>query len=204
MTISVELLFRKAKPRALHLDPGRMLSDDEFLRFCRENKPWQIEREPDGNLTIMPPCEPITSNRNAGLTSKLFDWTEKDGTGTCLDSSGGFTLPNDAIRGPDATWYSHERWNALSEAEQKKAFPRIVPEFVIELRSPSNTLASLKKKMEEYRDNGVVLGWLINPPKKEVHIYRDDGTIEVLKSPKSVSGDPVLKGFTLPTKYFWS
>ncbi len=134
--------------------------------------------------------------------NKTRDKAELDGTGESFDSSAGFTLPNGATRSPDASWIKLERWNALTE-EQKASFAPICPDFVIELRSQSDTLSGLQDKMQEYIVNGASLGWLIDRKTRKVYIYRPNQEPEILDNPETVSGDPVLPGFVLRMAKIW-
>ncbi|NOT48243.1 MAG: Uma2 family endonuclease, partial [Acidobacteria bacterium] len=130
------------------------------------------------------------------------NWSENDGTGIVFDSSTMFTLPNGSKRSPDVSWMSKAKWNALSPSE-KSRFSRIVPDFVIELRSPTDISSALEEKMAEYIENGVRLGWLIDPMKKKVRIYRANGEVVILDDPETVSGEDVLPGFVLDVKQLW-
>jgi Uma2 family endonuclease len=172
------------------------LSDDELFETCQLNRDLHIERTAEGELVIMPPTGGDTGRRNAIITARLLTWAERDGTGLAFDSSTGFILPNGAERSPDAAWIQRERWDALTAAQRSK-FPPLCPDFVLELRSPSDGLAELQAKMEEYRENGARLGWLIDPDERCVHVYRVGSTVEVLRAPAALSGEPVLPGFTL-------
>lgn len=199
---------KKRKPPALSLGkaapgwtirvehPAGRFSDQEFAQFCTENPELRIEMTKEGEMIIMLPVVTKGGQRNFFLTGRFFAWTERDKTGVGFDSSTGFTLPNGAKRSPDASWLRRERWAALTEAEQNE-FARICPDFVIELRSKSDRLRLLQDKMEEYIANGAQLGWLIDPSEKKVHIYRPDTPAEVLDHPQEISGEPLLKGFTL-------
>jgi len=144
----------------------------------------------------MPPTGGETGNRNAKLTIRLGNWAEADGTGITFDSSTGFKLPNGANRSPDAAWILLTRWETLTP-EQRCRFPPIAPDFVIELRSDTDSLTTTQSKMEEYIDNGVRLGWLLNPQDQQVEIYRQGQDKEVLSNPISLSGEEVLPGFVL-------
>ena len=141
----------------------------------------------------MPPANPVSGILNSALNAKIYNWSILNGSGVSFDSSSGFTLPNGAVRSPDASWMSRERWNALPD-DDKLRFSHIAPDFVVELRSPSDTVAMLQAKMAEYIENGVQLGWLIDPFQRQVHIYRSGQPVEVLDGPEIVSGDPVLPG----------
>ncbi|MGH2414831.1 MAG: Uma2 family endonuclease, partial [Microcystaceae cyanobacterium] len=153
-------------------------------------------------LLIMPPTGTESGGRNFNLTVQLGKWVEQNGTGLGFDSSTGFILPNGATRSPDASWIKLERWNALSAKDQQKFAP-ICPEFVVELRSLSDSLQVLKDKMQEYIDNGVLLGWLIDRQQRQVYIYRPQMTVECLNNPATVSGEPILPGFVLDLSKIW-
>jgi Uma2 family endonuclease len=172
------------------------LTDDEFFEFCLQNRDLRIERTSEGEMIIMMPVGGEGSNRNFNLTGEFAAWVKSDSTGVGFDSSGGFILPNGAERSPDAAWIRLDRWEAIPKKLRKK-FPPICPDFVIELRSETDSLNDLKAKMEEYMANGAQLGWLIDPREKKVHIYRPNAEVETLDNPQTVSGDPLLKGFKL-------
>lgn len=176
--------------------PGRKLNDEEFEQFCAQNPELRIEMTSEGKMIIMLPVTAKGSNRNFQLIGRFWAWAEKDDSGVGFDSSGGFTLPNGAKRSPDVSWISRERWDSISEQE-KDEFVKLCPDFVVELRSKGDKLKPLQKKMEEYIENGAQLGWLIDPLKKKVHIYRPGAPVEILDNPKEISGEPLLKGFTL-------
>jgi Uma2 family endonuclease len=172
------------------------LSDDELFETCQLNRDLHIERTAEGELVIMPATGGETGRRNAIITARVLTWAERDGTGMAFDSSTGFILANGAERSPDAAWIQRQRWDALT-AEQRSRFPPLCPDFVLELRSPSDGLAELQAKMEEYRESGARLGWLIDPSEHLIHVYRPDAEPETLQAPESISGDPVLPGFEL-------
>ena len=174
----------------------------QFYEFCQANQELRIERTAQGEVIIMPPAFSDTGNRNFNIAAQLWVWTEQNGTGIGFDSSAGFTLPNGATRSPDASWIRLERWNALTAAE-RASFAPICPDFAIELRSASDTLISLQTKMQEYIDNGVSLGWLIDRKNRQVYIYRPDRLPEVLEQPELVTGDPELPGFGLKMAKIW-
>jgi Uma2 family endonuclease len=189
-------------PLVLHLQPIINLTDEQFFEFCQINRDLRIERTTTGEILIMPPTGSETGNRNFKLIQQLANWTDADGTGIGFDSSTGFKLPNGAERSPDAAWVKLERWNALTPEQQKKFAP-ICPEFVVELRSASDSLEPLKTKMQEYIDNGVLLGWLIDRKNRQVYIYRPGVAVECLGNPASVSGESVLPGFVLDLSKIW-
>lgn len=178
------------------------LSDEQFFELCQKHKDLRLERNSQGAITIMPPTGAITGNRNADLIYQLMAWNRVKKLGKIFDSSTGFKLPNGANRSPDASFVTIERWNQLSLKEQEKFAP-LAPDFVIELKSISDKLLNLQEKMTEYKDNGVKLGWLINPDKKEVEIYRQGQTKEILISPLSLTGENVLPDFTLDLSTIW-
>ncbi|MBD1937687.1 Uma2 family endonuclease [Microcoleus sp. FACHB-68] len=178
------------------------LTDEQFYQLCQDNNDLRFERNAEGELIIMPPAGGETSNRNGRLTQQLMNWTDTNGTGIAFDSSGGFKLPNGADRSPDASWVKLERWNALTSEQQKK-FPPICPDFVVELLSPSDSLKDTQDKMKEYRENGALLGWLINRKNRQVEIYRPGEEVEVLDNPERLAGEPVLPGFVLNLELIW-
>ncbi|MBE9056714.1 Uma2 family endonuclease [Sphaerospermopsis sp. LEGE 08334] len=178
------------------------MTDDQFFQLCQNNRELRFERTANGDLIIMPPTGGETGNRNGRVNQQLFNWTDVDGTGIAFDSSTCFKLPNGADRSPDASWIKLERWNALSD-EEKQKFPPICPDFVIELLSPSDSLKTTQEKMQEYIDNGVRLGLLINRKSRQVEIYRPGKEVAVLESPVTVSGEDVLKGFVLNLGMIW-
>jgi Uma2 family endonuclease len=178
------------------------VSDGEFAELCRLNPELQLERTSEGDLVIMAPTGGKTGRRNAKLNARVTTWAEQDGSGQVFDSSTLFTLPNTAKRSPDVAWVLNDRWNALSAQEQEQ-FPPLCPDFVVELRSRTDSLGALKEKMEEYISNGARLGWLIDPLERKVHIYRDGTHPEVLEDPQEVSGEALLKGFVLDLQSIW-
>ncbi|MEH2296686.1 Uma2 family endonuclease [Nostoc sp.] len=185
------------------------MTNEQFYEFCQANRDLRIERTANGEVIIMPPAFSDTGNRNFNIAAQLGYWTEQDGTGIGFDSSTGFTLPNGAMRSPDASWIELERWNALTDA-QKASFAPICPSFVIELRSLSvgvarrrHRLIKLQDKMQEYIDNGASLGWLIDRQNRKVYIYRTNRELEVLENPEAVTGNPELSGFVLRMAKIW-
>ncbi|MEG4866906.1 MULTISPECIES: Uma2 family endonuclease [unclassified Microcoleus] len=186
----------------LNLNPIIKLTDEQFFQLCQENENIRLERTAKGELIIMSPAGGETSSSNAGLTAQIWIWNQQNKLGKVFDSSGGFKIPNGADRSPDASWVKLERWNALTPEQQKK-FPPICPDFVVELMSPSDSLKETQDKMKEYRDNGAVLGWLINRKSRQVEIYRPNQEVEVLESPATVSGEDVLPGFILNLESIW-
>ncbi|MEO1147520.1 MAG: Uma2 family endonuclease [Cyanobacteria bacterium J06638_22] len=178
------------------------MTAEQFYEFCLANRDLRIERSASGEVIVMPPTFSDTGNRNFNLAMQLGIWAESDGTGLGFDSSTGFTLPNGAMRSPDASWIRRDRWEALTPTEQQ-SFAPLCPDFVIELRSSSDPLRRLQDKMQEYIDNGALLGWLIDRKNRTVHIYRPNQSPEILNAPDAVSGDPELSGFTLSLTKIW-
>ncbi|MEK6288409.1 MAG: Uma2 family endonuclease [Acidobacteriota bacterium] len=190
-------------PLVLHLGPViQQMSDEEYYQFCQLHPDLRIERTSEGDLIIMPPTGGETGRSNFNLSGLFSNWVMADGTGVGFDSSTEFALPNGAFRSPDVAWVRNERWEALT-AEERRRFPPLCPDFVIELRSDTDRLSTLQAKMQEYIDNGAQLGWLIDPLKKKVWVYRQNAEVECLDSPVSVNGDPVLAGFVLPLDRIW-
>ncbi|MGH9941107.1 MAG: Uma2 family endonuclease [Pyrinomonadaceae bacterium] len=189
-------------PLLVHLHPVIELTDEQFFEFSQLNRDLRIERTAEGGLLIMPPTGGETGERNAEITIQLGSWAKRDGTGTTFDSSTGFRLPNGAVRSPDASWVSHERLAALSAEEKKKFFP-LCPDFVIELRSATDSHAALQEKMQEYLDNGTRLGWLIDPERRRVDVYRPQLPVVKLEQPETISAEPALSGFILDLREIW-
>ncbi|MBE9188993.1 Uma2 family endonuclease [Gloeocapsopsis crepidinum LEGE 06123] len=179
------------------------LTAKEFVELCQANEHLQLERTATGEVIVMPPTYPWTGKQNFSLSVQLGAWIEKTGLGIGFDSSTGFTLPNGAVKSPDVSWVSNERWEALTESQQQEEFSPLAPDFVVELRSSSDSLDKLQAKMQEYTDNGVRLGWLIDPKTKQVEIYHPNSDVEVLQSPTTVSGEDVLPGFELNLNKIW-
>ena len=133
---------------------------------------------------------------------QLGSWAKHDGTGATFDSSGGFVHLNGAVRSPDASWVERTSLDALTPEQRKKFLP-LCPDFVVELRSPSDSLNALRDKMREYIENGARLGWLIDPESRRVYVYHPDGSVQGLEAPETLSGDPVLRGFVLDLREIW-
>ncbi|OLD26101.1 MAG: hypothetical protein AUJ04_06625 [Acidobacteria bacterium 13_1_40CM_3_55_6] len=178
------------------------VSPEQFQALCRDNPELRLELTAEGELIVMPPTGSKTGLRNSTLAVRVGEWSERDGSGVAFDSSAGFTLPNKAIRSPDASWVKRERWELLSKEDQE-SFAPLCPDFVVELRSPGDRLHDLKEKMAEYMNNGAQLGLLIDPFERRVYVYRQHHEVEILDEPESVSGEPELKGFVLDMKEFW-
>lgn len=189
---------RPGQALALSVPPDVHLrvSDEDFWRLCQENRDLRLERTAEGELIVMPPAAPDGSQRNAGITAQLWIWNRQANLGVAFDSSAGFTLPNSAIRGPDASWMTSERWGQITREERLK-FPHVCPDFIAELRSTSESMKDLRDKMREYLAQGARLGWLIDPMGGTVEIYRPGRPVETLEKPATLSGEDVLPGFVL-------
>ena len=176
---------------------------EQFDRVCEANPDRSFELTAQGVLVVMPPVGVESGNYESELLGDLVIWNRRTKLGKTFSSSTVFTLPNGSKRSPDAAWVELSRWEAVSKEERKK-FALLVPDFIIELRSETDRLPPLQAKMLEYRDNGVRLGWLINPREREVEIYRLDCDIEVIADPLTLSGEDVVPGFTLDLSPIWS
>jgi Uma2 family endonuclease len=181
---------------ALQFPETIQLTEEQFLDICQVNPDLRLEKTATGNLIIMPPTGGETGKQNAGINAQLWLWNQQKNQGEVFDSSTGFKLPNGSYRAPDASWIPQEKWQQLT-AEQKKKFLPFCPDFVIELRSPNDQLSTLQAKMAEYLENGMRLGWLIDPDNQQVEIYRQSKPKETLKNPQSLSGEMVLPQFIL-------
>ncbi|MCT7980882.1 Uma2 family endonuclease [Laspinema olomoucense] len=172
------------------------LTDDQFFQLCQNNRDLRFERTATGELIIMPPTGGETSNRNIELSYQLQGWSRQNNLGKAFDSNGGFKLPKGGNRSPDASWVNIASWDALTPDQREKFLP-LCPDFVVELRSASDSLKELQDKMLEYLENGVRLGWLIDRQNLRVEIYRPGQEVEIIESPRSLSGEDVLPGFVL-------
>jgi Uma2 family endonuclease len=179
----------------LNLSSIVALNEERFFALCLDNRDVRLELTEKAELVVLPPTDGLAGMRNAELTANLVIWNRTKGKGFAVGSSTGFRLPNGAVRSPDAAWVKQERLNALDYDPEK--FLPLAPDFVVELRSASDYLIDVQNKMKEYMDNGVRLGWLLNPQDNTVEVYRTGNEIEVLRSPTSLSGEDVLLGFVL-------
>jgi Uma2 family endonuclease len=180
----------------LNLEPVVHLSNEQFYQLCMFNPDLNLELNAKRELIIVPPVGGESGKREAGLIADLEIWNRQTGLGVVFSSSTIFILPNGANRSPDAAWVSLERWQSLTQVDREK-FPPLCPDFAIELRSRTDSLKILQEKMQEYLDNGLRLGWLINPQNCQVEIYRLGQQVEVIAIPTKLSGEDVLPGFEL-------
>jgi Uma2 family endonuclease len=186
-------------PAILTVQP---MTDEEFAALCAQHPDLNFEMTADGELIVMAPTYSDTSAGNSDIAVQLGTWAKKDGRGTCCDSSGGFVLPNGARRSPDASWILETRIQQLG-TKKRKAFWHLCPDFVIEIKSESDRLKTLQKKMLEYVEQGAQLGWLINPQSKTVEIYRPGGEVEKRAEIVTLEGEGPVAGFTLDLTYIW-
>ena len=189
-------------PLPLRFRPQTPMSDEELMRFCAANDALRVERDANGEILVMTPAGSKTSRMNSRVTRLLDEWAEQDGRGVAFDSNGGFTLPDCSMRAADAAWIELKRWVALI-AEDQAMYAPLCPDFVIELRSPNDSLTELKAKMEHWIANGARLGWLIDPESKTVYVYRPGELVDVLVEPSSVQGDGVVAGFEVGMARVW-
>jgi Uma2 family endonuclease len=186
----------------LKIPPALNWDSEQFFQICQTNPDLNLERSAEGELLIMPPTGGETGRANALLITRLVTWNESAGLGVVFDSSTCFRLPQGGDRSPDVAWIQAERWNALT-LEERRRFPPLCPDFVIELLSPSDRAPLTREKMAEFLASGLRLGWLINPQVKQVEIYRPDQPAEILEEPEELAGEGVLPGFTLNLTWLW-
>ncbi len=186
----------------IDVSPIGTFTHDQFEHLCRANPDIKFERTPTGKLVIMSPTGGETGKENSELNADFVIWNRRTRLGVVFDSSTCFRLPKGGDRSPDVSWVEQSRWDALTP-EQQRRFPPICPDFVLELMSPNDSLRLTQAKMQEYLDSGAQLGWLLNPEDKQVEIYRPGTAVEVLESPDTVSGDPILPGFMLNIGWLW-
>ncbi|MBO0350933.1 Uma2 family endonuclease [Phormidium pseudopriestleyi FRX01] len=200
--MNTTLAVPEISPLVLQMSPAIEMTDEQFFDFCQQNRDYRIERTAKGEIIIMPPTGSETGNRNFDLIIQLGIWTRQNKTGIGFDSSTGFILPNGAIKSSDAAWIKLEKWHRITPEQQQKFAP-ICPDFVIELRSPSDPLKALQSKLQEYIENGTALGWLIDRKQRQVYIYRPDRPVECLNNPTTLSEDSLLPGFVLDLSTIW-
>lgn len=192
---------RPTQPLIMRLSPAFDLNADTFFHVAQLNKDLRMELSAQGDLIVMPPTGVDTGDRNAEITMQLRIWAKRDGRGKTFDSSTGFRLYSGAVRSPDASWVSYKQLETLSD-EVRAKFAPLCPEFVLELRSPTDRLGVVKEKMQEYLENGAELGWLIDPVEGKFYICTSDGA-EELEHPREVGGTGVLEGFVLELSEIW-
>ncbi|MEB3177802.1 MAG: Uma2 family endonuclease [Nostocaceae cyanobacterium] len=178
------------------------VTHQQFQQLAVANRDLRLERTATGELIVMSPTVSDTGNRNSDISGQLWLWNRQTKLGKTFDSSSGFHLPNGADRSPDASWVKLERWEALTP-EQQQTFAPLCPDFVVELRSKSDNIETLRQKMQEYRSNDASLGWLIDRKNRKVEIYKQGREVDVLDNPDSLSGEDVLPGFVLDLTEVW-
>ena len=179
-----------------------IVSQEQFELLANANRDLRLERSPNGELIIMPPTGGTTGKRNAKLITYFVNWNDQMQLGEVFDSSTDFRLPNGINRSPDVAWVSRDRWQSLTP-EQQDSFPPLCPDFVVELRSKSDSLKSLQDKMEEYLENGLLLGWLIDIQNQTIEVYRPQESREVLQKPSVLTGDSILSNFSVNLDFLW-
>ncbi len=170
------------------------LTDEQFYQLCITNPEMRLERTANGILIVMPPVGGESGNREFELGLDLGIWNRQTGMGKVFSSSTIFRLPGGGDRSPDVAWVELSRWDTLTPEEQAK-FPPIAPDFVMELRSRTDSLKTLQDKMQEYMESGVRLGWLFNPQDQQVEIYRPNQVSVMYSLPKTLTGEDILPGF---------
>ncbi len=186
----------------INFAPVLKITDEQFFQLCQINELIRFERNADGTLLLMPLVGGLTSNRNANLTAQLGVWNRDESLGIAFGSSVGFILPNGAVRSPNASWLRRDRWDSLTQ-KQKEGFPPVCPDFVVKLLSHTDCLKRLQNNMQEYRENGTKLGWLIDLETRQVEIYRSGRDVKLLQSPASLLGEDILPGFVLNFEDIW-
>jgi Uma2 family endonuclease len=178
------------------------IDDEQFEKICHNNPDVQFERTAQGELIIMPPVGAESGEREANIITDLMNWNRRTKLGKTFSSSTCFKLPNGALKSPDAAWVELSRWNKLG-TEDRKRFAPICPDFVVELRSESDSLKTLQAKMQEYIDNGAKLGWLIDPQSQEVTIYQFNESPKILSKPNILDGGELMPDFTCELDFLW-
>jgi Uma2 family endonuclease len=175
---------------------------EAYLAFCRANPDLRIERTAEGEIILMAPAGAESSYRSVNVASQLNTWAQEDASGRAFDSSIEFILPDGSALCPDAAWVSNEALGRLTH-KQRKEFPRLAPEFIVEVMSPSDRLKSAKAKMEQWIANGVQLAWLIDGDAKMVYVYREGHAPKTRKGILQLAGEGPVDGFVLNLKSIW-
>lgn len=200
----MELLLTDVEARGrLRIDQECPMSDDEYFEFCSRNSDLRIERTAKGEIVIMPPTGFETGFRNNHVARQLGNWALEDGRGHAFDSSTEYLLPDGSALSPDASWVSDAVVRRLTK-QQRRKFAPLCPEFVVELTSPSDRLGTVKVKMRAWMNNGVKLGWLIDPDRQTVYIYRGSDEPEKRTGIDSIDGEGPVAGFRLDLREIWA
>jgi len=178
------------------------MTDEEFTAFCAGHPDLNFEMTAEGEIIVMSPNNYLTGISNSDVSAELRNWARKDRRGAASDSSAGFVLPNGARRSPDAAWVLKTRLDS-TDIRRKNSFLHLCPDFVIEVRSDSDRLPPLRRKMREYMENGAQLGWLIDTEKRNVEIYRPSGETEKRTGINKIEGEGPVAGFVLDLTYVW-
>lgn len=184
------------------LSPVIEMDDDQFFELCQINRELHIERTAKGDLLIRPLAGAKTGLRNFRLIAQLSEWLKTDQSGICFDSSTGFILPNGAVRSPDISWVKRSRLAGLVDEEKEKFLP-LCPDFIIELRSDSDSIAGPRARMKDYIENGAQMGLMLDPRERKAYVYRIGGVVEILNDGEDISCNPVLPGFNLDLQEIW-
>jgi Uma2 family endonuclease len=192
-----------ASDRPMVIQWEHQMTDDEYFQFCQLNRKLRIERNAQGDILISPPAGFESGFRNSELCAQLRNWALKDGRGLAFDSSVEYILPKGAAYSPDASWVLHSRITTLTK-EQKRKFPPLCPDFVVELVSPSDRLSKAKAKMQEWIDNGVQLGWLLDPDHRTAYVYRPGHEPEQITDTERLVGEGPVAGFVLELADIWT
>lgn len=189
-------------PLPLVLRPSARISDDDLMRFSEQNKPYRIERTKEGDILVMTPIGYIGGTHEIYVAGALLTWAEEDGQGSAVGPNVGFNLPDGSCLAPDAAWLSLDRVTALTP-KQQAGYPPLCPDFVIEVRSQSDSRRIVEAKMQTWIDNGAHLAWLIDPIEANVSIYRPNEPTETLERPDIVAAHAPVAGFELRTTRLW-
>jgi Uma2 family endonuclease len=192
-----------AQDSVIQVKTGRRVTREEYRAFCAANPDLRIERTAEGELIVMPPTHPRSGDQNADLIFQARAWARQDRTGISFDSATGFDLPNGSNRSPDTAWIRKDRIEALSPEEREEYYP-LCPDFVVELRSKSDSLPKLHAKMREYIECGAQLGWLLDPFQRRVWVYRPGKAVEILDNPDTLIAGPLMPGFVLDLQPIWN
>ena len=191
-------------PIVLEMPEEMPLTAQLLMRISEQNDGLRFERNADGDLEIMTPASNESDEASAEISGQIRNWIRSGIGGMLQGSSGGFDLPQGPIRSPDAGWISRERLATLTPEQRSQSFKPIAPEFLVEVRSPSLALPDQQRKMLEWLQGGMVLGWLIDPEAETVHIYREGGSVELVERPDELSAEPTCPGLTISFEYVWN
>ena len=191
-------------PVTLRIPHETPLTDELLEQISRLNKPWQFERTADGDLVIMAPSSIDSDEICAELGRQLSNWIRSGIGGVVTGSSGGYVRGDGHTAAPDAAWTSPRRRASMTEDQRRQTFQPICPDFVIEVRSGSDSLASQQRKMAAWIAGGTELGWLVDPVAETVHIYRGGGSVELVERPDELSAEPTCPGLTISFEYVWN